>query len=184
LTPQPLQRIGPTVCFGAFGAIDPWPLHGTHGHGGWREESSRTTGPQCHALHHATASRPDQLRTVVHRLCTSQLTLHVVWVPSHLQPADPLSRVQSLHSSHISKATRQAATIWSKLTQSLDQVKPYGVVFVPSQPWSPLCPCEFSPPPILFAVPTEGQPVCKFFSMSLVHPGAISVEVHKSRKEA
>ena len=71
------------------------------------------------------------LRAVIHRLRTSQLTLHVTWVPSHLQPADPLSRVQSLHPSHIRDATRQAADIWSKLTQSLDQVKPYGVVFVP-----------------------------------------------------
>ena len=70
------------------------------------------------------------LRGVVHRLRTSQLTLHVTWVPSHLQPADPLSRVQSLHASHIKDATRQAAAISSKLTH-LDQVKPYGVVFVP-----------------------------------------------------
>ena len=71
------------------------------------------------------------LRTVVHRLRTSQLTLHVTWVPSHLQPADPLSRVRSLNAAHIRDATRRAANIWSKLTQSLDQVKPYGVVFVP-----------------------------------------------------
>ena len=75
------------------------------------------------------------LRTVIHRLRTSQLMLHVTWVPSHLQPADPLSRVQSLHASHVRDATRQAPDIWSKLTQSLDQVKPCGVVFVPHQTW-------------------------------------------------
>ena len=71
------------------------------------------------------------LRNVVHRLRTSQLTLHVVWVPSHLQPADPLSRVASPESNVIEEATVQASKIWSKLIHSLYQVKNYGVVFVP-----------------------------------------------------
>ena len=37
------------------------------------------------------------LRANVHWLRTSQLIIHVVWVPTHLQPADPLSRVRDIN---------------------------------------------------------------------------------------
>ena len=35
------------------------------------------------------------LRSVSRSLCASRLQGYVVWCPSHLQPGDPLSRVQS-----------------------------------------------------------------------------------------
>ena len=37
------------------------------------------------------------LHAVVHWLRMSQLIVHVVWVPTHLQPADPLSRVRDIN---------------------------------------------------------------------------------------
>ena len=70
------------------------------------------------------------LRAVVHWLRTSQLIVHVVWVPTHLQPADPLSRVSHINVTQVQAAARRASDIWSKLICSLDQVKSFGTVFV------------------------------------------------------
>ena len=71
------------------------------------------------------------LRAVVHWLRTSQMVLHVLWVPTHLQPADPLSRVHDTKRGHVQSATDQANRIWTKLIHSLDQLKLFGTTFVP-----------------------------------------------------
>ena len=72
------------------------------------------------------------LRAIVHWLRTSQLIVHVVWVPSHLQPADPLSRVSDINRQQIQAATGHARDIWSKLICCVDQVKSFGTTFVPN----------------------------------------------------
>ena len=71
------------------------------------------------------------LHAVVHWLRTSQLIVHVVWVPTHLQLADPLSRVRGTNRRQIQTAAGQARDIWSKLIHSLDQVRSFSATFVP-----------------------------------------------------
>ena len=71
------------------------------------------------------------LRAIVHWLRTSQLIVHVVWVPTHLQLAHPLSRVRNINRQQIQAAAGRARDIWSKLICSLDHVKSFGTTFVP-----------------------------------------------------
>ena len=68
------------------------------------------------------------LRSVSRRLCASRLQVYVVWCPSHLQPGDPLSRVQSDFHGRLARAEVESKVRWGNLLRSLHQCKFVGAV--------------------------------------------------------
>ena len=55
------------------------------------------------------------LRRIRNRLLWSGLLVHVVWCPSGLQPADPLSRCHIQDMASVLKASHAAHTVWGRL---------------------------------------------------------------------
>ena len=68
------------------------------------------------------------LRSVSRRLCASRLQVYVVWCPSHLQPGDPLSRVQSDFHGRLARAEVASQCRWRDLLRSLHQCRLVGAV--------------------------------------------------------
>ena len=72
------------------------------------------------------------LRAVTHQLRRSALVVHVVYTPTELQPANPLSRVQVVDSACIDSAVQVARDIWGSMLNSLKRLQVKGVAFVPT----------------------------------------------------
>ena len=70
------------------------------------------------------------LKAVVLHLISSGTILHVAYVPSDLQPADPVSRGDDLHRDSIYEAYRAARRRWDILSNNLGAVHYKGVRFL------------------------------------------------------
>ena len=70
------------------------------------------------------------LRTLVWRLAVSAMVVQFVWVPSTLQPVDPLSRLFSDHTGSISAAEGAAWYIYERLVGVPMACTVFEVVFV------------------------------------------------------
>ena len=68
------------------------------------------------------------LRSMWRRLCVSRLQVYVVWCPSHLQPSDPLSRMQSDFRGHLARAEVASQCRWGELLRSLHKCRFVGGV--------------------------------------------------------
>ena len=68
------------------------------------------------------------LRSVSRRLCASRLQVYVVWCPSHSQPGDPLSRVQSDFHGRLARAEVASQCRWGERLRSLHQCRFVGAV--------------------------------------------------------
>ena len=68
------------------------------------------------------------LRSVSRRLCVSRLQVYVVWCPSHLQPGDPLSRMQSDFHGCLARAEVASQCQWGELLPSLHKCSFVGGV--------------------------------------------------------
>ena len=70
------------------------------------------------------------LRVIVLLLRDTQMILHVVYCPTHIQPAYPVSRVRSHSRAEIQKAAEVANKRWSFLISQMHQLQFTGVSFV------------------------------------------------------
>ena len=70
------------------------------------------------------------LRAIVLLLRDTQIILHVVYCPTHIQPADPVSRVRSHSRAEIQRAAEVANKRWSFMISQLHQLQYKGVSFV------------------------------------------------------
>ena len=70
------------------------------------------------------------LRSLVWRLAVSGMVVRFVWVPSALQPADPLSRPFSDHNGDKGAAEIQAWCIYERLFSVPEACCVFGVVIV------------------------------------------------------
>ena len=70
------------------------------------------------------------LRAIVHQLRRSGLILHVLHIPSDLQPADPLSRVTVADPECIAQAVTVAKARWNQMLLQLHHLEPKGLSFV------------------------------------------------------
>ena len=68
------------------------------------------------------------LRSVSRRLRVSRLQVYVVWCPSHLQPGDPLSRMQSDFHGRLARAEVASQCRWGELLLSLHKCRFVGGV--------------------------------------------------------
>ena len=68
------------------------------------------------------------LRRIRNRLLWSGLLVHVVWCPSGLQPADPLSRCQVAEAASVWQASCAAHAIWDRMCQSWEGTIHMGTV--------------------------------------------------------
>ena len=70
------------------------------------------------------------LRALVWRLAVSGMVVRFVWVPSALQPADPLSRLFSDHNGNKGTAEVEAWCIYERLVFVQEACFVFGVVLV------------------------------------------------------
>ena len=78
----------------------------------------------CSHLQHQEAI----LRSLARVLCVSGLVVKLVWVPSDLQPGDPMSRVNSEHKGLQARAEVRAWDILQRMLCHLDACKTRGVL--------------------------------------------------------
>ena len=62
------------------------------------------------------------LRAVAHQLRRSGIVVHVVYIPSELQQADPLSRVPENTAKQVRKAVLQARLRWNYVRENVDRL--------------------------------------------------------------
>ena len=81
------------------------------------------------------------LQALVWRLAVSGMVVRFVWVPSALQPADPLSRLFSNHNRNVGAAEVKAWCIYEHLVSVPEACSVFGVVLVwrGSRPMRPAC---------------------------------------------
>ena len=70
------------------------------------------------------------LRALVYRLAVSGMVMRFVWVPSALQPVDPLSRLFSDHNGNKGAAEVEAWCIYERLVSVPEACSVFGVVLV------------------------------------------------------
>ena len=103
---------------------------------GWRTVTvvtdSTAAGCQAVGLRAKTWLRRQMrvLRAVVWRMAVSGMIVRFVWVPSALQPADPLSRLYSEHNGSKCEAECAAWGVYERLLRMPTACTPFGVVFV------------------------------------------------------
>ena len=112
------------------------------------------------------------LRSVSRRLCASRLQVYVVWCPSHLQPGDPLSRVQSDFHGRLARAEVASQVRWGNPLRSLHQCRFVGA--------------EMSVCKNCFLLVACGKPLIfnkKYREMlwvfSVIHPGFLALILHE-----
>ena len=76
-----------------------------------------------HLTHHQTV-----LRSLARVLWVSGIVLRLVWVPSALQPGDPMSRVTSVFGGSQARAEVEAWCTWDALLENLGEARVRGVV--------------------------------------------------------
>ena len=74
------------------------------------------------------SARQSVLRGLARRLICSGLVVRVLWVPSDLQPTDPMSRLQGDFGGDRFKAERMAWLVYEQLLRSHDMVQYRGVL--------------------------------------------------------
>ena len=70
------------------------------------------------------------LRGIAHQLRRSGLIVHVVYIPSEMQPADPLSRVGENTPEAVENATCQALVRWKYTRRNIHRLQFKGPSFV------------------------------------------------------
>ena len=103
---------------------------------GWR--ALTYVGDNTAVLHLVLRLRPSLqnqvivklIRRIRNRLLWSRLTVHLVWVPSPLQPADALSRCP-LILDQLEAGRRRTLDCWSVLMNDISLARVFGVVMVP-----------------------------------------------------
>ena len=70
------------------------------------------------------------LRAIVLILRDTQIILHVVYCPTHIQPADPVSRVRSHSRAEVQRAAEVANKRWNSMVSQMHQLQYKGVSFV------------------------------------------------------
>ena len=76
-----------------------------------------------HLTHHQAV-----LRSLARVLWVSGIVVRLVWVPSALQPGDPMSRVASVFRGSRARAEVEAWRTWDKLLDNLGEARVRGVV--------------------------------------------------------
>ena len=70
------------------------------------------------------------LRAIVLILRDTQIILHVVYCPTHIQPADPVSPVRSHSGAEVQRAAEVANKRWNFMVSQMHQLQYKGVSFV------------------------------------------------------